>query len=594
VYVKELYIQDNGPIEKLHLVLPFDPNGRPIPQVIVGRNGAGKTTLMSVLADALIEGAVKAFDDVIAGSNTMSHQWFRVVGGKTIRHGSSGSLALVKFEHNGSSLFFHEEGGTFSSPAPATPPVSFSSLGAGSKGGSHKGINLTDGSARDIYSKGPYVYFPTSRSEPPYWFNHGAVESNAFKLQDHFSNQLGRSIVVERSLDRFSQWVLTLLVEMRADFVMTPTVHGTASPVFMSDLATCLSAQQTWGALNNILQIIVSDNSARFVWIGRKSSKKLGIANSAGLAAQGLEALSGGQASLLSIFGTLLQYGDSGNTAPTVPDMVEGICLIDEVDAHMHVDLLADSLPSLMKLFPKVQFIVSSHSPFLGIGLEKHLSSTGVSIIDLPSGKPIAAEAYHDFQHALDTFRSTKAFGDLLSEASQQTGKPLVWLAGETDPLYLRSAVAILDHPIKDAVDFEWIGAKDQSGQGYNTGDDALNKAVSLFSSNPDIVTKKIIILYDFDANKPDNDIGQLYIRSLNFNEKNGIAKKGVENLLPESLFTDDVYDTSVREKDYGGKIESKILNKMKLCNKVCNDIKSVDTFQGFTFVLDKIRDLVC
>ncbi len=43
---------------------------------------------------------------------------------------------------------------------------------------------------------------------------------------------------------------------------------------------------------------------------------------------------------------------------------IEGIVLIDEVDLHLHIKLQKDILPQLIKLFPKVQFIVSSHSPF--------------------------------------------------------------------------------------------------------------------------------------------------------------------------------------------------------------------------------------
>lgn len=43
----------------------------------------------------------------------------------------------------------------------------------------------------------------------------------------------------------------------------------------------------------------------------------------------------------------------------------EAVCLIDEIDAHLHPKWQRRALPALMKLFPKVQFIATTHSPFV-------------------------------------------------------------------------------------------------------------------------------------------------------------------------------------------------------------------------------------
>lgn len=42
-----------------------------------------------------------------------------------------------------------------------------------------------------------------------------------------------------------------------------------------------------------------------------------------------------------------------------------GIVLIDEVEAHLHLSLQKEVLPILMGLFPQIQFIVTTHSPFV-------------------------------------------------------------------------------------------------------------------------------------------------------------------------------------------------------------------------------------
>ncbi len=44
---------------------------------------------------------------------------------------------------------------------------------------------------------------------------------------------------------------------------------------------------------------------------------------------------------------------------------VQGVVLIDELETHLHVDLQKKILPFLTTFFPKIQFIVTTHSPFV-------------------------------------------------------------------------------------------------------------------------------------------------------------------------------------------------------------------------------------
>lgn len=43
----------------------------------------------------------------------------------------------------------------------------------------------------------------------------------------------------------------------------------------------------------------------------------------------------------------------------------QGVVLIDEIETHLHVDLQKKILPFLCDFFPKIQFIVATHSPFV-------------------------------------------------------------------------------------------------------------------------------------------------------------------------------------------------------------------------------------
>ncbi|WP_022943234.1 AAA family ATPase [Psychromonas hadalis] len=65
---------------------------------------------------------------------------------------------------------------------------------------------------------------------------------------------------------------------------------------------------------------------------------------------------------------------------------IGGIVLIDEIETHLHVSLQRQILPFLNSMFPNIQFIVTTHSPFV-------LSSVDDAIIyDLESGDTIDQE----------------------------------------------------------------------------------------------------------------------------------------------------------------------------------------------------------
>ena len=72
--------------------------------------------------------------------------------------------------------------------------------------------------------------------------------------------------------------------------------------------------------------------------------------------------LSSGFSSILSIYAHLLMHTEY---AEITPDELEGVALIDELDAHLHVSLQRKIFPFLTKSFPNIQFIVTTHSPFV-------------------------------------------------------------------------------------------------------------------------------------------------------------------------------------------------------------------------------------
>ncbi|MEA3553285.1 MAG: AAA family ATPase, partial [Campylobacterota bacterium] len=76
----------------------------------------------------------------------------------------------------------------------------------------------------------------------------------------------------------------------------------------------------------------------------------------------GLNELSDGYSSLLAILTELILRMEAHNIQSY---NMQGVVLIDEIETHLHVDLQKKILPFLVNFFPKIQFIVTTHSPFV-------------------------------------------------------------------------------------------------------------------------------------------------------------------------------------------------------------------------------------
>jgi predicted ATP-dependent endonuclease of OLD family len=72
--------------------------------------------------------------------------------------------------------------------------------------------------------------------------------------------------------------------------------------------------------------------------------------------------LSDGYAAILRILTELMMRME--NKKADAYD-INGIVLIDEIETHLHIELQKSILPFLTAFFPKVQFIVTTHSPFI-------------------------------------------------------------------------------------------------------------------------------------------------------------------------------------------------------------------------------------
>lgn len=596
MYLKKLYIQHNGPINRLDLNLPFSANENPLPCVFVGTNGSGKTHLLSIVADALFEAAIAHYHDVIANGTGNNRPWFRIVGGATTTIGASGGCVLLEFQEGTETHIYAEKSGKLS-PNQVTEhlPESLRPHAIWAEEGMLKHFSIDETQSQRIFSRGAYAYFPANRAEVPHWLNQDSLKTESFNLDPRISNRLGKPIYVESGITQLKQWLLSLLLDSRMDVIPLGTVGPiTAMPI--GNPTQAIASRPLWACVNKILQAVYGDQSVRFGVTDRHSAGRIVVQRDGLALLHSLDGLSAGQATLLNTFGTLLRYCDQPAASPMTPDEMIGICVIDEIDAHMHMDLQYRALPMLIKMFPKIQFIVSSHSPFFALGMEKAFGPEGLSIIDMPSGTPIQAETYNEFGRALDALQSTRAFNASIAEAARVPGKLLVLLEGETDPKYMITAAELLERTaILEKVEFQWIGAKDpNSGQGFHTGKDALNLTLTVLRAKPELAKRHIVLLYDNDANKAQEDFLEfIHIRSMPTNRENQVIQAGIENLLAETAITPDAFDKKTTNKRNGTQTTTTTLNKMRLCTQLCDHKRDAADFQKFASILDSIEALI-
>jgi predicted ATP-dependent endonuclease of OLD family len=87
---------------------------------------------------------------------------------------------------------------------------------------------------------------------------------------------------------------------------------------------------------------------------------------------------------------------------------VEGVVIIDEIETHLHVELQKKILPFLCDFFPRIQFIVSTHSPFV-------LSSVENAVVcDLQNRIVTDDLSGYSYDALIESFFKSDQYSDIL------------------------------------------------------------------------------------------------------------------------------------------------------------------------------------
>ncbi len=162
MYLKEIYLENTGPISKCHVKPRFDDNGNPLPVVIVGPNGSGKSIFLSYIVDALMEFAKQPFRDIVPPDG-LGTPYFRVIHPRAIRSGESFSMSLLHFKANNDNLYYCEKAGVLD-PETYSPSVKslFTQVWNWPTDEAHKNVSANRKTVETEMKNGSHAFFPAS------------------------------------------------------------------------------------------------------------------------------------------------------------------------------------------------------------------------------------------------------------------------------------------------------------------------------------------------------------------------------------------------------------------------------------------------
>lgn len=560
MYLEKIIFDNRVPFE--HLEIDFKNSGV---NVITAINGKGKTTILSHIADAFYELARPAYPQEFEGKE---NKLYRVSSPLYNITSSKPSIVYFRFKDGEDIYDYIDIRGNctkdqYDKIIGINGKIDFNSFTtelSEQKFSKYWKVQNND-IRRKMFDQNVLTYFPSYRYELPAYLNDSYSNPLKYSIKSKFSGYLPNQIEVISDITTFSNWLLDVLLDMKL---------GERIQLFRDNknnlIPITLPAQENvvLNNLNNILTNTLSSKKykghVRF-GIGRRNGgmTRIAIMNDVNneqhyQVCPSIFQLSSGELALISIFGEIIHQADN-NVNNTPLENIKGIVLIDEIEEHLHITLQKEILPKMFAMFPNVQFIVSSHSPFLNMGLATELSGNHM-IFDLDhNGISCSAtenELYEEVYNLMigENYRFAKQCEELTVKLESLT-KPLIITEGKTDIKHILKAKEKLG---ATDLDFDVIQDDQQPD-----GDSNLYK---LLEQAAHIENKNIIIgIFDRDIKKTVENI-----------EKNGQQIKDFGNNvyafcipLPESRKMNGEEDISIEFLFSDIEIHTKLKNGCSL-----------------------------
>ena len=421
MYLSSIFCENMGPMERVAIKAGFEINGNPKPIVVVGKNGSGKSILLSNIVDALHELGDKAFQDVTEKQAGGGHKYFKLSSARQIKIDKKYLLGYTSFFcDDGKKLEYAYGRGTDcqANMKKAFVDVDFDAPIITLKDDDKTVTNDTE-AIKDAFSKSVLCCFPSYRYVIPNWIvPEYARERVSDPYRRIYSNNLNRSLIVDNARNETPLWIEDVLIDSKADLILD--VNGLR---VTSDVNNTLALGRAKANVETILSAILEQSVELKLGYRNGRESRLAICRKATSSpvTPSFDALSTGQTILIEMFTTILRYADAIDINQSINlENIKGVVVIDEIDSHLHVDLLHDVLPKVMRLFPRVQFVITAHSPMFILGLERFYGRDGFDLYELPTGRRIDAEEYVEFKSALKRMKETRTARQMLEKKVQE------------------------------------------------------------------------------------------------------------------------------------------------------------------------------
>lgn len=469
MYINKIDVENLGPLEKANIKFSFNEDGLPKPLILVGKNGSGKSTLISNIVDSFYEFASKSFNNVrIPQNGANSYAYFKIISPSEISIGKEYLYSRIKFRSTEcEKIEYLFAKGQFSNEKLLEIGCNESHKNETEDNVSFKSLNIQidkeSAFVKKVLDENVLAYFSPERYEKPSWLHKAyydkyvaeydsETEIARFRLNEVFRNQLRNPISVSCGEDDLLQWLLDIIVDSRAEVDFSSynePQHSYNADNLNYAKTLSIARENVQKILSSILNEDVRFNlqprlfvNSRFSIVRKKDNKIL---------VPSLNSLSTGQIALFKMFATIVKYADSYDVNRSLDlSVINGIVVIDEIELHLHPSMQAEILPKLIKLFPKVQFIITTHSPLFLLGMDKVLGKDSYDIIDLPSASKISTETFSEFVSAFKYYENTSFFEKELQSvlsslnSNKNTSEPLIITEGQTDWMHLESAYRAL------------------------------------------------------------------------------------------------------------------------------------------------------
>ncbi|MHC9002242.1 AAA family ATPase [Enterobacter adelaidei] len=509
MYLKNIQIHNYGAIQKINIEFPFNDDGTPKPVVLVGKNGSGKTLLTSSIVDSLIQIKRLEFHSIAEAKDS---SYYKAGKKDYIREGQSFSFVRISYALNNDSRLIYNDIASHS-PIDTRKTLEHYNINFRHDFNDNGFTKSIDGEAKGIFSKNAILYFPVNRYYNPAWL----VERTDPRIEtiESYVGQNTDNFIKTNVINSIESWILDVILDSELyekrvipaqPFIL---VEGTYHP-YNGTLIGQKEGKNTQIQLliNKVLTTILKSKipnlaSARFGISSKESGRKISViirkkgSNTDETIAPTFSHMSSGEAMLVALFCSIIKNFDSvSNEDKLNLTEITGLVIIDEIDLNLHIEYAKKAVPELLRLFPKVQFIITSHSPFFLLGM-KDAFNFNYQIISTPDGEIIEESDFEELQTAysifIDRFEDIKGNLNILESEIYKSTRALVITEGKTDWKHIKSALLHFQSKGEFTdLDFVFHEYEDAS-----FSDDKLNNFltnVAQVSNN-----KKIIGIFDRD-----------------------------------------------------------------------------------------------